>query len=270
VERGGVERVARQHAPRDLERRPLGHDAPEVEEHDAVAHLLHLLHVVGRVQEREAALAPDREQLLERLVRDVGIEARGGLVEDEELGVVEQRPGEARPRLLAQGEVAEALDRLLAELEALEPALHGEPRRAGEQRVHAQVLAHREPPVHHRLGGGEAHPRQRRPLVALGIHAEHVHRARVRTDQAQDHVERRGPGAVGAEEPQDLPAAQLERHVAEGVRAAKALGEAVHRDGRRGVESDGLHRDARVERARLAVGAIPVHRLHETSGVPSE
>jgi hypothetical protein len=50
---------------------------------------------VGRIQEREAALAPDREELLERLVRDVGVEARGGLVEDQEVRVGEQRAREA-------------------------------------------------------------------------------------------------------------------------------------------------------------------------------
>src|SRR5437867_2632273 len=54
-----VEGGATEDAPRHLERRALGDDVPAMQEDDPVAHLLHFGHVVRRVENGEAARAPD-------------------------------------------------------------------------------------------------------------------------------------------------------------------------------------------------------------------
>jgi hypothetical protein len=102
LQRGLIEGGAAEHAARHLERRAVGDDAAAVKEDDAVAHPFDLGHVVRRVEDREAAGAPDVLERAPRLLRDVGIETRRRLVEDEEVGLVEERAREPGARLLAE------------------------------------------------------------------------------------------------------------------------------------------------------------------------
>ena len=62
LHRGGVERIAAEHLTRDRERRAFGHHAAVMNEDHAIADVLHLGHVVRRVEDREAALATHLEE----------------------------------------------------------------------------------------------------------------------------------------------------------------------------------------------------------------
>ena len=229
---GGVEVLAAEHALADLQRRALGHHAAQVQEDHPVTDLLDLGHVVRRVQDRETALAPQAQQQLARLVRDVRIQARGRLVEHQDRRVVQQRAREAGAHLLAEREIAELLARLRAQLEELDRPLHRAGPRAVETGVDAQVLAHREAPVHQRLGRGEAHQPQRRLAILEGIGAEQPHAPRGGLHQPEQHVQRGGlAGAVRTEQAEHLAPAHLEGDAREGGRVREALHELAHADG---------------------------------------
>ena len=64
--------------------RAVGDDAPVRQEHDAVAHLLDVAHVVARHQQRGAFVVAELEQTGAHALRDVGVERRGRLVEHEQ------------------------------------------------------------------------------------------------------------------------------------------------------------------------------------------
>src|SRR5262245_43691940 len=87
----------------DLARRADREDAPFVDDRDAIAEPLRLLHVVGRVEER-AALRSQTGERLEDVVARLRVHAGGGLVEDQELGRVEVAGREIEAALHAAGE----------------------------------------------------------------------------------------------------------------------------------------------------------------------
>ena len=79
--------------------RPPREDPPGLDEGDLVAQLLGLAHVVGRQDDRGAPLAAERGDLGPDPDGDVGIEAERGLVEEQHLGLVQERLGEGEPLL---------------------------------------------------------------------------------------------------------------------------------------------------------------------------
>jgi hypothetical protein len=86
-------------------RRPsVGDDAALVDDEHAVTGRLHLREDVGREDDR-AALAQLTDQGAD-LGDLVGVEARGGLIEDEQVGLMEDRLGEADALAIALGERA--------------------------------------------------------------------------------------------------------------------------------------------------------------------
>ena len=86
-----------------LVERPAG-----VDEDQPVAHLLELAEVVGRHQ-HGAARAGQRADQRPHLAHALGVEAVGRLVEDQQVGVAEQRGGDAEPLLHAQRVAAVAV-----------------------------------------------------------------------------------------------------------------------------------------------------------------
>ena len=106
-----------------------------------------------------------------------------------------------------------------------------DPAAAGERADH-HVLRHREARERlqdlERAGDAEV-------AEPIGSQTGHVgsgeaHRPGVRPDEAGDEIEeRRLAGAVRPDQADDLPPADLERHVAIRVHAAEALRKAVHR-----------------------------------------
>ena len=69
----------------EVARRTLGDDGPAVHHDEALAQLLGLVHVVGRDDQRDA-LAPQPVEPVPQQVAGLGVQSRGGLVEDEQFG----------------------------------------------------------------------------------------------------------------------------------------------------------------------------------------
>jgi hypothetical protein len=91
--------------PVDLDHRP-GEHPPRVAQHrHGVAHLVHLLQVVGDEQHRDAGLGHRPHPGEEPFDRG-SVELRGGLVEDDEASADRQRPGDLHQLALLDGEIA--------------------------------------------------------------------------------------------------------------------------------------------------------------------
>ncbi len=71
----------------------LGHDTSAVHDHQAIAQLLGLVHVVGRQHQRDP-LGLQPVKAVPEGVAGLRVEARGGLVEEQQLGLVDQGPGD--------------------------------------------------------------------------------------------------------------------------------------------------------------------------------
>ncbi len=97
-----------------LGRRPLPHDRPVAEDRDSIGELLRLVEVVRRQQDRRAE-RPERADHLPGCPSRGGIEARGRLVQEHEVGVADEGHAEIEPTLLAAGERLHARVPLLAE-----------------------------------------------------------------------------------------------------------------------------------------------------------
>ena len=77
-----------------------GDDAAVRHDRDAIAQLLGLVEVVRGEQDRHAA-GPQSGDRIEQLEADAGIETDGGLVQEEDLRVGQQRAGDLEPPPLA-------------------------------------------------------------------------------------------------------------------------------------------------------------------------
>ena len=103
-------------------RRAAGDDLAAGDDRDPVGEALGLVHVMGGEEDRLAEVAEAGDQV-PRLAPRLGVEAGGRLVEEEQLGVPDQRHPDVEAALLAAGEPAGAgvglldqpdqLDRLL-------------------------------------------------------------------------------------------------------------------------------------------------------------
>jgi hypothetical protein len=179
------------------------------------------------------ARATDVVEHAPRLLRDVGVEARRRLVEHEQVGVVEEGAREPRRGLLSEREVAEPGRCQLCQVQQVDRAADRAARRAVERGVDAEVLRDAEPPVHERLGRGEADASERGLRPVVRIEPEEAHRARRRADDAQEHVQRRRLAcAVRSEEAEHLTRADVERRAVDGDVLPEALREIAHHDGR--------------------------------------
>ena len=102
-----------------------GDDAPGFHDRDAIAEDFGLFHVMGGQDDRFAALARALDEGPEG-VAGLGVEAGGRLVEEEDLGVVDQGGGEGDALLLAAGEGAEEGAGAVGEIDAGEECGDGE------------------------------------------------------------------------------------------------------------------------------------------------
>ena len=110
-------------AGEQLRGRAFGDDAAEVDDHDAVGERLHLAQKVGR-QEHGAAAVGKVAQELAHPAHAGWVKPVGGLVEDQDLRVAQQRVRDPQPLAHAQRVVAEALARCRAvEADAVEQAV---------------------------------------------------------------------------------------------------------------------------------------------------
>ena len=138
------------------------------------------------------------------------IEAVRRLVEDQQVGVLEQRRGDAEPLLHPLRVRPEAVAGPLAETDLFEGRRDPLLRHAGVTGEHAQVVARREERVQGRGLDHRSDPRQ--PLGRAGRGAEHDGAAARRPHEAEEHAQgRRLAGAVRPEEAVDLAPPDAER-----------------------------------------------------------
>src|SRR5919201_2068312 len=193
----------------ELGRSADGDDAPLPQNRDPFRELLRLVEVVRREQDRLAQPA-ERPDRLPRLPAGPRIEARGGLVEEDQLGVADQREAEIEPAPLSAGEPTHTLVSLLPQPDELDHLVHRPWPLvvAGEEVEH---LRHRERLVH---GGGLEHDADPLAPVAAGLRRvdpEHLDGAAVATAIALADLDRsRLAGDGGAQQAEHLSAGDLE------------------------------------------------------------
>ena len=184
-------------------RRPDAHDPPFAQDGDAVGELLGLVEVVRREEDGLAERAERADHLPRRAAR-LRVEAGGRLVEEDEVGVADERDAEVEPPLLAARERLDPRARLLLEPDERDH-LVDVPRRAvvaGEDRVR---LAHGEVRPELGLLQDDADPLAEVRPRPLGIVSEHAHLAGVALAVALEDLDgRRLAGAVRPEEAEDL------------------------------------------------------------------
>ena len=211
-----------------LAHRPLDDDPALVDDRRAVADLLDLVQQVRGEEDRGAAGAELAHQLA-HVLHALRVEAAGGLVEDHELGRVDERVGDAEALLHAVRVVADLGVGALAQADDVEHLVDARLVDSAVEAAHeAQVLARAHVAVEGRHLDEAADVAQGLLLVARHLMVEHLGVAAGRVDEADDHADgRRLAGPVGAEEAEDVAAAHGEAEVVDGERVAEALGEVV-------------------------------------------
>ncbi len=176
--------------------------------------LLGLGHVLGGDQERAAGLAQPVELAPDALA-DERVDAGGRLVEEHQLGVVDERAGELQPAAHAARQVAGPSLPGVGELQPVEQRPDARPPLEQEQPVQArdevQVLADGQVVVQRDVLGHEADPGAGLGGKPGGVGAEHLGLAAGRAEGAREQPDRRRlAGAAGADDADDRPARDRE------------------------------------------------------------
>jgi hypothetical protein len=166
----------------------------------------------------------------------LGVESRGRLVEDDQLRLVDERPGDQKAPLHPARQRPDALVRPLAQQGEVEQLVHPGRHPLGLQpevaAVDDQVLAHRQLAVQVGLLRDDAEPRLDPTPLAGGVHAEHTQLAAADRRQAVDHLHRgRLAGAVRAQEAEADPGLDLELDPVHGRSRPVALSQLAGDDG---------------------------------------
>ena len=213
-----------------------------VDDRDAVAHGLSLLHRVGGEQDA----VPGAPQLLDAPPQGaprLRVEPGGGLVEQQEQGVVDGRDVERQPLLLAAGELLEPFAGLLVEPDGAQAV--GDPV-AGE--LDAVETAEQPGQLLDAQLGLEARRLQLDPEPGLRlqrllpcIHPVDEHPTGTRGEQPLDRAQRAGLArTVRTEEPEDLAAFDPQGDARDRDTAAVGDHEVVDAQGRRRRRLDGI------------------------------
>ncbi len=235
----------------------LGDDPRLVHDHEPVAQLLRLVHVVGRQDERHAALLESVEAIPEQVAR-LRVEAGRRLVEEQQLGLVDERAGDRQAALHPARHVLDLVARPLRELGEVEQLVGAAGAfRAAEAEVPAvdhEVLADRELVVERVLLGHDAEARPDLRTVPFGVQAQDGQRAVADRRDARDHPHRGGlAGAVGAQEAERFAGRDVEVDGVHGGELAEPLGQSAgmdERGGRRGAGGGHRRRHGRVGHGR--------------------
>ena len=195
--------------------RPLRRDLPLVHDDDVVAGELDVGQEVRREDQADALVVAEVAHELEHLVAPLRVHAVGRLVEEQQIGIVDERLRQLDALLhagrvgldvavarLAEADVVEDLVRALHRVDRRQP---GELAAVGDKRhgVHAGDVR-----VALRHVADARADRQRR---LRHVHVEHGHPPLVRLDEAEQRLEHRAlAGAVGPEQA-DGPLARISR-----------------------------------------------------------
>ncbi len=192
----------------------LGDETTVVDDADARADSLGLLHVVGGVEDGHAVLA-ELAHLLEDGVAALWVDADGRLVEHEEGRTMEEAAGDVESPLHATGERLDPLVGPVGQVDDVEGFDHPLGEHASAQLVEpsdeAQVLGRGQVGVERDLLGHEAHPRPHRRRRSPRLGAVDADGAVVGRQQPADHPDRRRLArAVGPEQSVRLTGGDVE------------------------------------------------------------
>ncbi len=190
--------------PDQVARRAFDDDAALVDDADGVAQALRLVHEMGG-QEQGLALANQPAQALPDQMPGLRVEAGGGLVEDHQIGVVDQGAGQGQPAFHAAGQRGHQRLFLAGKAREVEqivnPGFDFIPGQAEIAAVDEQVFPHRE--IRVQAVDLRYHTDPRPGRAASGRHglADQFHAAGIGRDQAQGQAQGGGlAGAIGAEQ----------------------------------------------------------------------
>jgi hypothetical protein len=217
---------ARLHAA-DLVRSALGDDAPVGDDRDPVAELRRLVEVVRGEEDARPVVRERPDQVPERTPR-LRVEARGRLVEEQQLGVAHDAERHVDAATLPARERADPGARLGLEADGGDHLV--DVARAGvEGRDVGHLLAHGRRAL---LGGRLQHDADARPPVepaVARVHAEHEGlAARAVAVALQDLDRGRLAGPVRTEQAERLALLEVERDAVQGGRASVLLREVAH------------------------------------------
>ena len=216
---------------------PGPHDRAVAEDHHRIADLLRLLQVVRRDHDVHAELGADPPDQRQHVVALERVEPVGGLVEQDELGVVDDRAGELHALPLAGRHRPDRAEPLLAEPDLPERVVRALDRGAARQAVELAEMADEIGGVHVRrqvvMLGREPDPRPHVDPGGRRIVAEHRQLAGVARSQAEhERDEGRLPGTVRTEQAGDA-AADVDVEPVDGEGRAVSLRHAPGADDRR-------------------------------------
>src|SRR5215470_14939675 len=199
----------------ELVRSALGQDASGLDERDPVTKLLGFPHVVRRQDNRRAPLGPEGGDLGPQADGDIRVEAERGLVQEEHLGIVDERLGEGQPLLEPRGQrvVLRGPVRFEPALldQCIHPLLQRLPAEPVEPAVEREHLGRPEAPDERGIAARHVEAPADGRGVADHVVSENRRRAAIRQQQGgQDGQERGFPGAVRAEKTVDGAAWHLE------------------------------------------------------------
>ena len=206
--------LTRRVAVDEVARTSLGRDPTLVHDDETVAELLGLVHVVGRDDEGDA-LPLESEEAVPQDVPGLRVQTGRGLVEEQQLGVVDEAAGDDQPALHAAGEVLDLVGPALAQLGEVEqlsgPLPHLCAAQSEEPPVDPQVLLDGELLVEQVLLRAVADACPDLLPVDGRVETEDAQLAARHRRDARDHPHRRGlPRPVGSEEPERFTLAHLD------------------------------------------------------------
>ena len=203
--------------------RPVVHRRAVVDDDHPPAERLDVLEVVGGEQQRGPALGVEGAQELAEPALAHHVEADGGLVEVEDLRVVQERGGDVAAHPLAEAELPDRDVEQVAEAEQLDELrqVGSVPLGVGPVDLLQQVegVAQRQvPPQRGALAEDHADPAGQLGALAAGVDARDADRAGGRHQDAGEHLDRgRLAGAVRADVADHLAGLDLEAQLLHGL-----------------------------------------------------
>ena len=217
-----------------LTRGSLGGEPAVVHDHQPVAQLLGLVHVVRGQDQRDAALL-EPEQPVPHHVPGLRVQAGGGLVEDQDLRLVDERAGDGQAALQAAGQRVDLTVGAVRELHELEqfggPLPDDAPGQPEVPAVDEQVLPDGQLDVQRVVLRHHSEPGPDRRAVPDRVGAEDGQLTAGRRRDTSDHPHRgRLARAVWPEKAERFAPVQVEIDPVNRREAPESLGQAARAD----------------------------------------